>query len=624
MEATEMPETEEEQAMVRFTTVDYTVFILMLVVSVAIGVISAVRSRDKATTQEYLLGGRAMSPVPVALSLLGGWISAISILGKPTEIYFFGTQLAMALLGCVPGCIFVGLVILPTFYQLKLVSINEYIQIRFGSRLLRTLTTLCLLLTNVIYMGVVLYAPTMALSTVTGISIWASTLTMGIICTFYITIGGVRAVVYTDVLQTLIMFGGVLAVVIICCVDLGGVDNVWDIALQGGRIKFFDLNTSLYERHTLLSTTVFGCYLMVSEVGFNQSTYQRFASLKTLQTAQRLVLFFLIGLYLLWIMFYFSGLVAFATYSKCDPLTSGRIYKPDQIIPFLVSDKLSHLSGMSGVFVAAVYGGVLSTLSSCGNSCACVIWEDFLKDRPYCRRLSDAKATNIIKLLSVGSGLAAIIMSLMVEKLGSIHHVASSILSAITGPLSGLFISGICTPWVSTKGAIVGFLTSLVFSVWVVIGKFLRGGGSPARLPLSIEGCSGNLTHFFNTTVNNSLTNILLTDGHRVNTSVTDALLVNTTAAHEMSSKTIYEISYCYTGAFCVVVTLVISSLVSLFTGVVPPHETDGVNPAFARVYQRMWNFFSDRSTSKQETVTEEEAVNMLVLPNPMNLNTPS
>ncbi|KAK8746443.1 hypothetical protein OTU49_017018, partial [Cherax quadricarinatus] len=363
----------------------------------------------------------------------------------------------MALLGCVPGCIFVGLVILPTFYQLKLVSINE---------------------------------------------------------------GGVRAVVYTDVLQTLIMFGGVLAVVIICCVDLGGVDNVWDIALQGGRIKFFDLNTSLYERHTLLSTMVYGCYLIVSDVGFNQSSYQRFASLKTLQTAQRLVLFFLIGLFLLWIVFDFSGLVAFATYSKCDPLTSGRISKPDQIIPFLVSDKLSHLSGMSGVFVAAVYGGVLSTLSSCGNSCACVIWEDFLKDRPYYHRLSDAKATNIIKLLSVGSGLAAIIMSLMVEKLGSIHHVASSILSAISGPLSGLFISGICMPWVSAQGAIVGFLTSLVFSVWVVIGKFLRGGGSPARLPLSIEGCSGNLTHFFNTTVNNSLTNILLTDVHLVNISV--------------------------------------------------------------------------------------------------------
>ncbi|KAK8392568.1 hypothetical protein O3P69_014756 [Scylla paramamosain] len=148
--------------------------------------------------------------------------------------------------------------------------------------------------------------------------------------------GGVKAVVYTDVMQTVLMFGGVLAVVMLCCMELGGVEEVWAIAKQGGRLEFF-----------------------------------------------KLAWFFLAGLWCLWIMFFFSGLVAYATYSTCDPFTSGKIKKPDQIIPFLVTDKLGHIPGLSGVFVAAVYGGVLSSLSSAANSAACVAWQDFLKPLPY-------------------------------------------------------------------------------------------------------------------------------------------------------------------------------------------------------------------------------------------------
>lgn len=69
--------------------------------------------------------------------------------------------------------------------------------------------------------------------------------------------------------------------------------------------------------------------------------------------------FFLLGMYLLWTLFFLSGLVAYATYSDCDPLNSNRIEKADQIIPYMVMDKLGHLTGVPGLFVAAVYGGVL-------------------------------------------------------------------------------------------------------------------------------------------------------------------------------------------------------------------------------------------------------------------------
>lgn len=577
----------------KFTTVDYALFSLMLVVSVGIGVYSALKGRGNDSTQEYLLGGRKMSEIPVALSILGGVISAISILGTATEVYFFGTQICASLLGFIPGCMLVHEVIVPIFYNLRLVSLNQYIEMRYKSVALRKLMTLCRLLVKFFLMGLYLYAPSLALSTVTHLSTWASMLIMGTICTFYITIGGVKAVVYTDVLQTLLMFGGVLLVVIICCVELGGVNNIWTIADQGSRIEFFNLDPSPFVRHTFWSTMTLGFYIMLS-IGLDQPCYQRFASVSTLRIAKRLSIHFVVGLYVLWLVFYFSGLVAYATYRNCDPLTSGRIEKPDQVIPYLVMDKVGHLTGIPGVFVAAVYGGVLSSLSSCGNSIACMIWEDFLKDLPYFRGLSDARATTVVKLLSAATGVSGICLGVLAGKLGNIFHVSHSVSGAILGPMYGVFLAGICNPWVNAKGAVGGFTTAFAYNVWLVVGKFLRGGGSPTRLPLSTDGCPENLSRHVNasvsTFVNSSVSNL---------TTVADVLLASTTAtttttaAPEVRSevKTVYDISYCYSGVSGIILTLVVANLASLCTGPLKPIDLgEGlVNPSCARLHQWLW-----------------------------------
>nr|XP_045616868.1 sodium-coupled monocarboxylate transporter 1-like [Procambarus clarkii] len=492
----------------KFTVVDYGVFGLLLVVSAGIGVYSALRGRGVSSTQQYLLGGRHMPVLPVALSLLGGAISAISILGNATEMYFYGTQLTMSLFGNIFGVLMIRNVILPVLYPLHLVSIFEYIEMRFQSRTLRKTATVIQVLASFVYSGICLYAPSITLSSVTSLPIWASIVTMGLVCAFYTTIGGVKAVVYTDVVQTLLMFGGVLVVSVICCLDLGGPAGVWDIADQGGRIEFFNTDPSPFVRNTLWSTQVLGMYFTISLAGINQAQFQRFISVKSLQLSQSLCMLFIVGSLMLWSVFYISGLVAYAVYSDCDPLTSGRIEKPDQIMPYLVADKLRHLKGMSGLFVAAVYGGALSSLSSQGNSIACVIWVDFLKDRPNFKNISNRNSTNIVKLLSTITGVVAIFLGLLVGNLGTIFHVTNALMSVIRGPLIGMFLVGICAPWVSKKGAVVGFFLANVFSVWLMVGKFMRGGGSPEQLPLSTHGCPESL---HNNTLSVSLNHTLFT-----------------------------------------------------------------------------------------------------------------
>ncbi|XP_066939235.1 sodium-coupled monocarboxylate transporter 1-like [Macrobrachium rosenbergii] len=575
--------------------VDWICFASLLVVSLGIGVYIAVTGRGNHSTQEYLLGGRQMPVAPVAISLLGGVISAISILGLATEMYFFGTQLALNLVGFIFGTLVVQYVILPIIYPLKIVSLNEYIVMRFGSNTLRKLATIVSLICSFIYMGMCLYAPSLTLSTVTSLPTWASITVMGVICTFYITLGGVKAVVYTDVVQTILMLGGVLVVVIICCIDLGGVGNIFRLANEGGRLEFFNFDPNPLVRHTFWSVQIQGFFSMLSWVGCNQSCYQRFASVSSLTLSKRLCTIFIVGLYVLWLTFYFSGIVAYATYKDCDPLTSGRIEKPDQILPFLVLDKLSHLTGMAGIFVAAVYGGVLSSLSSTGNSVACILWQDLLSDLKMFKDISDASATKVIKLISATAGVIGIGLGLAAGKLGDIFQVSVSISSTFAGSLVGIFIAGVCAPWMNKKGAYVGLLASLSFNLWLVIGKFMKGLGSPEKLPLSVDGCPENLLHLANTTLGSFGNHTAA--GISINSITGDDAITDFNTATfpeeepEKMAKDIYNLSYCYTGFLGISLNLLFGTIVSVLTGPVSPKDVEPklVSPRCLYLYRRIW-----------------------------------
>ncbi|XP_037782150.1 sodium-dependent multivitamin transporter-like [Penaeus monodon] len=221
-----------------FSTVDYAIFTVLLVASLVAGTFAGWRS-SSGDTKDFLTGGKSMNPVAITMSLLGGVVSALSVLGNTTEIYLYGTQLWMNLLGCVWGSLVVVHLLLPTIYPLGLSSMNQYLQLRFESQLLKKLASITQIVHSAMYLGICLYAPSLTLSSVTRLSAGVSIIVLGVVCSVYISLGGVRAVVYTDVLQTTIMFVGVLSVVVQVCIELGGIGEVWQRAGQGGRLEFF-------------------------------------------------------------------------------------------------------------------------------------------------------------------------------------------------------------------------------------------------------------------------------------------------------------------------------------------------------------------------------------------------
>lgn len=164
-----------------FTTLDFVIFGIALVGSMLIGLYYALKGRISNSTKEFLLGGRKMPLLPTALSLLtslvsGGYLSSqqsnymhisrtgISLLSYPAEIYNFGTAFCWSTVGVTLALICTGIFIIPVIYPIQSVSIYHYLQDRFGSRILRTYGAILFTLSTLLYISIVLYAPSVALS----------------------------------------------------------------------------------------------------------------------------------------------------------------------------------------------------------------------------------------------------------------------------------------------------------------------------------------------------------------------------------------------------------------------------------------------------------------------------
>lgn len=533
-----------------FSTVDYVIFVVLLVASAGIGLYYAFSGGRQRTTQEFLLADRNMRCLPVSLSLLATFQSAVAILGAPSEIYTHGTQYWF--LGC---SYFLGLLIpahifIPVFYRLRVSSAYEYLELRF-SKSVRICGTMTFIFQMVIYMGVVLYAPALALNAVTGFDLWGAVLAMGLVCTLYTTLGGLKAVIWTDVFQTIVMFVGQLAVIIVGTHQAGGISEVWRKAQNGSRISGLNLNPDPLERHTFWTLGVGGVFLMLALYGVNQAQVQRYLSSRTEKEAimscyavfpcQQIVL--TLGCLM--------GLVMYARYGEESPLDQGYVKTNDQMVLYFVMDVLRDLPGLPGLFVACLFSGALSTISSAFNSLATVTMEDLIK--PHVPPMTEARATMLSKLLALGYGFVCLAMAYLASLMGSVLQAALSIFGMVGGPLLGLFCLGMFFPCANSTGALVGLAAGLVMAFWIGIGSFI------SRMPTSVAPVI-NATAF--PEIGNMTTAIMTT--------------LITTKPRPTGVQALYSLSYMWYSAHNSTTVVVVGLLVSFLTG---PWKEKQLNP---------------------------------------------
>uniref|UniRef100_A0A8C6NV76 Solute carrier family 5 member 8, like n=1 Tax=Nothobranchius furzeri TaxID=105023 RepID=A0A8C6NV76_NOTFU len=542
-----------------FSVWDYVVFAGTIVSAAGIGLFQAIRGRKETSSAEFLLGGRQMTAVPVAMSLTASFMSGITVIGTPAEAYRFGAAFwlfgfSYAIMSAITAEIFV-----PLFYRLGITSAYEYLEMRFN-RLIRLIGTSMYIVQTALYTGLVIYAPALALNQITGLDLWGVLVATGAVCIVYCTLGGLKAVIWTDVLQMVIMLAGFVAVIARGAVLQGGLTKIWQDAAEGGRLDAFDFDPDPLKRHTFWTIVVGGSIMWTSIYSINQSQVQRYISCKTLGHAKMSLYVNMVGLWVTVSLAVFSGLTMYSIYKNCDPLSNGDIGTPDQLLPYLVMDILAAYPGIPGLFVAAAYSGTLSTVSSSINALVAVTVEDFIF--PLCKNLTQKQVTwlnmGLSKLCYFQPPLFCLKANttILLTFYFSLQ-AALSIFGMISGPLLGLYLLGMLFRTTNSIGGLSGMIIGLALTLWVGIGGQIYPPTDEKTKPLSVStsGCNNSQS---NTTASPWTSPVTLTQQPDFRPPIADSW---------------YSLSYVYFSLFGMLTTMVSGLLLSMITGKVPLKE---------------------------------------------------
>ncbi|XP_017144820.1 sodium-coupled monocarboxylate transporter 1 isoform X5 [Drosophila miranda] len=553
------------QTLQHFGVVDYLVFIAMLAVCAVIGVYfgfiekkqkakkkgqlagkdgagaAGVEERRGSEALDYLVGGRQMKVFPVALSLVASFVSGISLLGTSTEIYVYGTQYAFILVTLAISGAISWYIFLPVFCNLQLTSTYEYFQFRYGAGI-RNFGAILFIVGTMLWLPVAIYVPAITYNQVTGTGIYVITPIVCIICTFYTCVGGLKAVIWTDVIQSFVMFGSILAVCIKGTYDVGGLPVVLQRNEDSGRLNVPEWTWDPTVRLSMLSVIVGGTLHKMQSSDVNQVSIQRFLSLPSYEHAKRCMLVFTLLLIFLLSCCCYMGLVSYAVYHDCDPISTKLAKASDQLPSLLMMRTLGSWPGLPGLFVAGVFSAALSSLSTGLNSLACVVTQDIM--RPLLKKpLTERQTAFWLRAIVVGFGFSCIGMVNIVEKLGNVIPLVTTTSAVTMGPLLGIYCMGVGLPWVKGKSVMVGSLVSFLALGWICVkaqlGK-MNGEIRYPKMPVSVEGCDYS---FDNATVFQAIHD------------------------YSPSERNLYHLSFFWYTAFGGVICTVFSLLASLFFG---------------------------------------------------------
>ncbi|KAK9708911.1 Sodium:solute symporter family [Popillia japonica] len=477
---------------IEFSWYDYSLFSIMLLGSILIGIYFGC-IKPQVTATDYLMGGKKMKVLPVALSMIASAISGFTLLSVPTEIYQFGATYWLSCVAALVVSIFTYNIYLPVFYKLQVTSTYEYLKMRFNGKV-RYVSSFLFILNIFLFMPITIYIPALAFQQATNINIHFMTPVICGICIFYTTIGGLKAVVWSDALQSTAMLGAMGAVFYLGLVNAGGFANIWNTSKAGGRL-YIDVDINPLKRQTLWAAILGLSCSWIAHIGVGQGSVQKFLSLPSMKACKQTTIIMAVGMMLTKSYVVLTGLMI---YCSCDPIATKRVQKTDQMIPFFVLDIARNIPGLPGLFIAGVFCASLSTLSALLNCISGVIYEDFLKKflpkdlsqqfsgviyEDFLKKflpkdLSQQSVSNILKIIVLVSGIISTTLVILVENLGSIFPLGMKITGLAQGPLVGLFTLGMMFPVGNSKGAIAGGLTS--------IGKgILRD----VTKPVSVDGC---------------------------------------------------------------------------------------------------------------------------------------
>lgn len=424
------------------------------------------RKGQKSLT-DYFLGGRGAPWWAISLSIVAAETSTLTIIGTPALAFRENMGFLQVVLGYLLGRIVISLLFLPPYFRHQMFTAYELIRRRFGERL-RRLTAGTFLVTRSLAEGVRVFAISLVVSVVLDTGELASIVLITLLTLFYTFEGGMKAVIWTDVVQmALYVSGAILSFFMILGATPGGWGNVASLAAEAGKFQVFDFgagwSTEFFtQTYTFWAGLIGGCFLTTATHGTDQLFVQRLLSARNQPEARRALLASWLVIAFQFSLFLLIGVTLYVFHQTTGSAAPAAL---DRLYPEFVWNHLPPVA--SGMVIAAILAAAMSNLSAALNSLAAATVMDFWMPWRGHSGMSEAQQLKLSRWATLGWGVVLLGIAMLARTWGSVLEAGLAIASVPLGALLGVFALGVLTTRVTENAAISGMLTGLATMLWV-------------------------------------------------------------------------------------------------------------------------------------------------------------
>lgn len=424
--------------------------------------------KKKGTSEEFTSAGRSLPGWVVGMSIFATYVSSISYLGYPGKA-FSGDWNAFVFSLSIPiASYFAARYFVPFYRSQDSISAYSFLENRFGPWA-RIYASSCYLLTQIARTGSILYLLALPMNVLLGWNIQTIIIVTSVAIVLYSMLGGMKAVIWTEAIQGIILIGGALVCMFILLFDMPeGPAQTFSIAMEDGKFSLGSFGSSLSES-TFWVCLIYGVFTNLQNYGIDQSYVQRYHTAKNEKEAKFSALF---GGYLfipVSAVFFMIGTGLYAFY-KVHPGVLPDGVGADYVFPFFIVNELP--VGVTGLLIASIFAAGMSTIATSVTSSSTIILTDYYQR--FRKHAGNRERMLVLKLSSVGVGVAGILVAFAFMSVQSALDAWWALASIFSGGMLGLFLLGYISRKARNFDAVLGVVCGVILVCWIVISPFVH------------------------------------------------------------------------------------------------------------------------------------------------------